>query len=299
MPYFRFGDYDGGLPECPRPVARGYLSITKRHRWELWQRSNQLAAGELADYAIVVEPQGRSACRVTISPRGHPEVAARLELPTTPQARFLQAVERGGADAAVPRAAVPAKASAVVLPFLTGVAIFAVIAAVVVVVSTHHPSSSPTTTTPAGVSCPAGDPYYNPTTKRCYSTPQQPGTSAGSGGTSPAPCGYAVDQTYSDGGATVHEEEPTSGCYIHITEGGTYDDLPSPGPPCSSSLGQPPTTISNIVYWSYSYEQTDGSTYEVYDIELNDRLTITITGCHFTSYGSTELNHLTNYDYIG
>lgn len=125
------------------------------------------------------------------------------------------------------------------------------------------------------------------------------GAVGGGGGGGPAHCGYSYDQTYSQGGATIHEQRPTSGCYIHVTEAETYSDIPSPGPPCSSSLGAPPSTVSNIIDWEYAYQQDYGTTYEVYTLELDDHLTITITGCHFNSYGSTELNHLTSYDYVG
>jgi hypothetical protein len=164
----------------------------------------------------------------------------------------------------------------------------------------------------AVANCPAGYPYYNAGTDKCYTAvPGVGGTSGGSvsvggggsgGATSggPASCGLEVNQTYTNpDGATVHVEQPTNGCYIHITESDSYNDLPSPAPPCSSSLGSPPSTISNIVSWEYSYAEESGATYEAYILELENHTSITISGCHFNSYGMTELNHLTNYNYIG
>ena len=36
-----------------------------------------------------------------------------------------------------------------------------------------------------------------------------------------------------------------------------------------------------------------------YSMRLANGSTITVDGCHFLSFGMTELNHLTNYNYIG
>lgn len=180
----------------------------------------------------------------------------------------------------------------------------------------------------AVATCPSGYPYFNAGTGKCWTSVPSASGSGGTGGSigegtsgsngggtggsnggGPAQCGLKVNTTYNTNGATIHVKVPTTGCYIHVTEGTTTNDLPPPGPYCTSSLGAPPSTISNIVRYEYSsvtsevYSTSEDSTVsvteEAYTLTLEDGTVITITGCHFGSYNTTELNHLTNYDYIG
>ena len=155
--------------------------------------------------------------------------------------------------------------------------------------------------------CPAGYPYYNAGTVKCYSGVPGSGIagngSTGAGGSGPGGaggpthCGLSVDRSYDEGEAgIIYEEQPTAGCYLHVveSESGSYSYEP-----CSSNVGSPPSTISNIVDWQHTYVNNDVVKDERWSLRLANGATISISGCYFNSYGMTELNHLTDYNTIG